>query len=98
MKAIADPVADARRTDPQSSRRHKLLIRTAIAAAVLSVVPSYFVSAGPAAYFDGRGWVDGDVARTPYLPLLMITYSDPGESWLDYVNWCYRLGVEHAGR
>jgi hypothetical protein len=83
--------------DQWSSRRPKFLIRTAIAAAVLSIGPSYVVSAGPAAYFDGRGWVDGDVARTPYLPLLMVSGNRLGETWLDYVNTCYRLGLDHSG-
>ena len=83
-------------TDQRSARRHKLLIRTAIAAAVLSIVPCYVLSAGPAAYFDGRGWIDGDLARTPYLPLLMASRNRLGETWLDYVNGCYRLGSDHS--
>jgi hypothetical protein len=69
----------AARAELASSRRHKLLIRTAIAAAVLSIVPCYYVSAGPAAYFDGRGWIDGDIARTPYLPLLIASRNRIGE-------------------
>jgi hypothetical protein len=83
-------------TDDRLHGRHKLIIRSAIVAAVLLLFPCYVISAGPAAYFDGRGWLESDTARMPYLPVLMASRNRLGEKWLEYVNWCYRLGVQHA--
>jgi hypothetical protein len=68
-----------------------------IALAILLLIAWYPLSAGPAAYFDGRGWVPGDIAKAPYLPLAMGRNIPAVELWMDYANWFYLLGQRHAG-
>ncbi len=70
------------------------------AALVVWLAVGYPLSAGPAAYCLGQGWIVYPVYRTAYAPLIDTERAvwpwPPDTSWDRYCTFCYSAGTDAA--